>query len=113
MTTNKSLEPINNLDYLEVLLREGYIIKGPRKDPSRNLASFKAFLKRGREFTSEDWLSSNGYKFVEPSTFTKGHRLAYKTVNNVHDERFNSNYSLVIGDKEIVLYLKMEMPEME
>jgi hypothetical protein len=112
MQKNKSPEPITNTDYLDTLLRKGYTIMGPRKDPSRDLASFKAFLKKGREFAPENWLADNGYKFVEPSTFTKGHRIAYKTVNNVHDERFNSNYRLVIGDKEIVLYLKMEMPEM-
>ncbi len=48
MNDRKSVEPINTLDYLEELLGKGYVIKGPRKDPSRDLISFKAFLKRER-----------------------------------------------------------------
>ena len=110
MNDNKLVGPINNLDYLEELLDEGYVIKGPRKDPSRDLTSFKAFLKKGKEFAPEDWLSSMGYEFVEPSTFTKGHRLAYKIIDEFPDQRFNSNYSLVKGKREIPLYLKTEVP---
>ncbi len=106
------VEPINDLDYLEELLKEGYTIKGPRKDPSRDLISFKAFLKSGKEFAPEDWLSSVGYKFVEPSTFTKGHRISYKEINGFPDERFNSNYSLLKGEREIPLYLKVELPKL-
>ena len=109
MTNNRSIEPISNLDYLEELLNEGYSIKGPRKDPERDLTSFKAFLKKGKEFAPEDWLSNMGYKFVEPSTFTKGHRIAYKIIDEFPDERFSSNYSLVNGEKEILLYLKSEI----
>ena len=105
------IKPINNLDYLEELLNKGYLIKGPRKVPSRDLISFKAFLKRGKEFAPEDWLSSEGYKFIEPSTFTKGHRISYKIINEFPDERFNSNYSLVKGEREIPLYLKVEIPK--
>ena len=105
------VKPINNLDYLEELLDRGYIIKGPRKDPSRDLISFKVFLKRGKEFAPEDWLSSRGYKFVEPSTFTKGHRISYKIINDFPDERFSSNYSLIKGEREISLYLKVEVSE--
>jgi SAM-dependent methyltransferase len=103
------VKPINNLDYLEELLDKGYTIKGPRKDSSRDLISFKAFLKKGKEFAPEDWLSSMGYKFVEPSTFTKGHRISYKIINEFPDERFSSNYSLVKGEREIHLYLKVEV----
>jgi hypothetical protein len=91
------------------LLNEGYFIKGPRKDPSRDLISFKAFLKKGKEFAPEVWLSNMGYKFVEPSTFTKGHRIAYKIIDEFTDERFNSNYSLIKGKREIPLYLKVEV----
>jgi len=109
MNDDKSVEPINNLDYLEELLNEGYVIKGPRKDPSRNLISFKAFLKKGKEFAPEVWLSNMGYKFVEPNTFTKGHRIAYKIIDEFTDERFNSNYSLIKGKREIPLYLKVEV----
>ncbi len=103
--------PIKSLEELEELLGEGYEIKGPRGEASRDLVSFKAFLKRGKEFAPEDWLASEGYKFVEPNTFTKGHRIAYKEINDFPDERFNSNYSLVKGDKEVVLYLKAELPK--
>ena len=113
MNDNKFVRPIKTIDYLEELLNEGYIIKGPRKDPSRDLISFKAFLKKGKEFAPEDWLSSMGYKFVEPSTFTKGHRIAYKIIDDFPDEQFNSNYSLVKGQREIVLYLKTELPKIE
>jgi len=113
MNDNKSVKPIKTIDYLEELLNEGYIIEGPRKEPTRDLISFKAFLKKGKEFAPEDWLSSMGYKFVEPSTFTKGRRIAYKIIDDFPDERFNSNYRLVKGEREIVLYLKTELPKIE
>jgi len=113
MNDNMAVEPINSIDYLEELLKAGYTIKGPRKDPSRDLISFKAFLKKGKEFAPETWLSSMGYKFVEPSTFTKGHRIAYKIIDDFPDERFSSNYSLVKAEKEIRLYLKTEVPKIE
>jgi len=105
------VKPINNFSYLEELLQKGYTIKGPRKDPAKDLNSFKAFLKKGKEFAPEDWLSSIGYKFVEPSTFTKGYRISYKIINDFPDERFNSNYSLVKEGREILLYLKAELPK--
>ncbi len=106
-------EPIASIDYLETLLKAGFTIKGPRKDTQRDLASFRNFLSKGKEFAPEDWLAVNGYKFVEPSTFTKGHRIAYKIINDFPDERFNSNYTLVAGDREIPLYLKSEIPKQE
>lgn len=111
MENIETVEPINNLKYLKKLLDVGYTIKGPRKEASRDLAAFKAFIKKGKEFAPENWLANNGYKFVEPSTFTKGHRIAYKTINDFPDERFNSNYSLAKGEQEICLYLKTEMPK--
>jgi hypothetical protein len=113
MINSKSVAPITNLDYLEELLDRGYVIKGPRKDPSRDLISFKAFLKKGKEFASEDWLSHMGYKFVEPSTFTKWHKIAYKIIDEFPDERFNSNYTLVKGNREIPLYLKVPVLKAE
>ena len=112
MAEDKIVEPINNLDYLEQVLKDGYVIKGPRNDPERDLVSFKAFLKKDKEFAPEDWLESNGYEFVEPNVFTKGFRIAWKTVNDFPDERFNSKYRLVKGEKEIILYLKKEMPKL-
>lgn len=105
------VKPIKNPDYLEELLNEGYIIKGPRKDPSKDLISFKTFLEKGKEFAPTDWLSSMGYEFVKPSILTKGHKISYKTINGFPDERFNSNYSLVKGEREIPLYLKVEVPK--
>ena len=107
------VEPVTSIEYLEKLLKAGFIIKGPRKDVERDLAAFRNFLSKGKEFAPEDWLISNGYKFVEPSTFTKGHRIAYKIINDFPDERFNSNYTLIAGDKEIPLYLKSEIPKTE
>ncbi|MHA1975066.1 MAG: class I SAM-dependent methyltransferase [Candidatus Hodarchaeales archaeon] len=107
------VKPINNLDYLEELRGEGYTIKGPRNSPPRDLKAFETFLKRGKEFAPEDWLSSKGYKFVEPSIFTNGHRISYKLIDEFPDERFNSSYSLVKGEREIPLYLKVELPNIE
>lgn len=113
MNEKRSLQPIDKLDHVEELLARGYIIKGPRQDPTRDLNSFKAFVKRGKEFAPEDWLVEMGYKFVEPNQFTQGHRIAYKMIDDFPDERFNSNYSLVKGDREIPLYLKVEVPEIK
>ncbi len=119
MNDSKTVGPINKLDYLEELLNEGYNIKGPRTskdpeaDPRRDLISFKAFLKKGKEFAPEDWLSSMGYKFVEPNRFTQGHRIAYKIIDEFPDERFKSSYSLLKEGKEIPLYLKVELPKLE
>lgn len=113
MSYSKSVGPINNLDYLAELLDEGYVVKGPRKDPSRDLISFKAFLKKGKEFVPELWLSNMGYEFIESSTFTKGHRIAYKIIDEFPDERFNSNYTLVKGNREIPLYLKVAVLKAE
>ena len=113
MTKIESVEPINSPDYLEKLINEGFTVQGPRKDAQRDVQAFKNFLKKDKEFVTEIWLSNNGYKFVEPSTFTKGHRIAYKIIDDFPDERFNSNYSLVKEDRETVLYLKSEMPKAE
>jgi len=113
MPEDEMVGPINNLEYLEKVLEQGYTIKGPRNDPEKDLVVFKAFLKKDKEFAPEDWLEGNGYKFVEPNEFTKGHRIAWKNMDDFPDERFNSKYSLVKGDKEVTLYLKTELPEMD
>lgn len=109
--SEKEVKPISDMGYLEKLLDEGYIVKGPRQDPSKDLISFKAFLRKGHEFAPEDWLVSNEYQFVEPSTFTKGFRLLYKLIEGFPDERFKSNYSLLKGEKEMPLYLKVEVKQ--
>ncbi len=108
-----NVQPIKSIEYFDELLKAGFTIKGPRKDLQRDIAAFKNFLSKGKEFAPEDWLAANGYKFVEPSTFTKGHRIAYKIINDFPDERFNSNYTLIIADREISLYLKSEIPKQE
>ena len=107
--SQKELKPIRDIDYLERLVDEGYSVSGPRQDASKDLARLKAFLGRNHEFAPEDWLSNNGFQFVEPSTFTKGRRLAYKMIEGFPDERFRSNYSLLKGDRKIPLYLKVEV----
>ena len=104
-----ALGPIGSVGHLEKLIGEGYEVRGPRGDPSKDLLSLKAFLRAGHEFAPEGWLSGNGYQFVEPSTFTRGRRLAYKLIDDFPDERFRSNYSLVRGDTVIPLYLKVEI----
>ncbi|MCK4391103.1 MAG: hypothetical protein KAV83_12805 [Desulfobacterales bacterium] len=119
MNDSATIGPINTLDYLEELLGQGYNIKGPRisKDPetdlTRDLVSFKAFLKRGKEFAPEDWLSSMGYEFVGPNTFTKYRIIAYKLIDDFTDERFKSSYSLIKEGIEIPLYLKVDLPKPE
>ena len=113
MNVDKALKPLNSVEYLEELLSEGYTVKGPRNDPERDSASLKRYIEKGKEYTPEDWLTDNGYKFVEPSTFTKGYRIAYKVIDDFPDERFNANYSLIKEGKEITLFLKMEMPKIE
>lgn len=113
MDDEKSLKPLNSTEYLDELLAEGYAVKGPRDDPQRDSASLKRQLAKGKEYTPEVWFPENGYKFVEPSTFTKGFRIAYKIIDDFPDERYNSNYSLVKEDAEIPLYLKVEVPHLE
>lgn len=95
----------SNVDIEEILVF-GYSIKGPRNDHEKDLKTFKIFVQKGKEFVTEDWLSSNNYKFVKPSTFTNFRRIAYKIIDDFPDERFSSNYSLVKDGKEIVLFLK-------
>jgi len=113
MDDGKTLQPLNSTEYLDGLLGEGYVVKGPRNDPQRDAASLRRQLEKGKEYTPEVWFPHNGYKFVEPSTFTKGYRIAYKIIDDFPDERYNSNYSLVKGDTEVPLYLKMEVPHLE
>jgi len=110
---HQEVQPIKSIEYLEELLSEGYRIKGPRNDPEKDVKTFQIFIKKNHEFAPETWLTNNGYKYVEPSTFTKGHRIAYKIIDGFPDEQFNSNYSLLKNDKEIVLYLKKEVPKIE
>ncbi len=107
--SKKDARPIGGVGSLEEVLEEGYVVTGPRGDASRDLASFRAFLKRGYEFAAEDWLVAEGYEAVEASVFTKGTRLLYKVIDDVPDQRLKSGYTLSKGDREIHLYLKKEI----
>jgi len=107
--SKQDVKPIGGIGSLEELLEEGYVVKGPRGDASRDLASFKAFLRRGYEFAAEDWLVAEGYDVVEASVFTKGTRLLYKVVDDIPDQRLQSGYTLSKGDREVHLYLKKEI----
>ena len=102
------LHPIKDMDYLQKLMEKNYVFKGPRKDVSKDLLVFKRFLKRGHEFIPENWLESRGYEFVEPNSFTKGYKLAYKIKEGVLVQYFKSNYSLSKENRRIYLYLKYE-----
>ena len=113
MNEEEIIGPIKSSDDLEKVLDQGYTIKGPRNDPEKDIAGFKVFLKKGKEFAPENWLEINGYQFVEPNIFTKGNRIAWKNIDDFPDERFNSQYKLVKGAKEVTLYLKKELPKME
>ncbi len=113
MNGKNILKPLNNIDYLQELLDDGFTVKGPRNDPERDFNSLKAFLSKGKEFAPEDWLAYSGYKFIEPSSFTKDRRIAYKIIDDFPDERFRSNYSLIKANSQIPLYLKVELPKMQ
>ena len=103
-----TLKPIKDTDYLEELISQGYVLKGRREDPDRDLAAVHKFFAKDYELVPEDWLLSNGYELVEPSPFTKGYTLAYKLIDDFPDQYFRSGYSLVKGDEEVFLYLKMK-----
>lgn len=100
--------PVKDIAYLEKLMEKGYVLEGPRQNPSKDLLVFKRFLRRGHGFVPEDWLESRGYEFVEPSSFTKGFKLAYMTKDDVLVQYFRSNYSLCRNDRKIWLYLREE-----
>ena len=102
------LGPIKDIAYFRKLMEEEYVLEGPRKDPSKNRVVFERFLRRGHEFIPENWLESKGYAFVDPSTFTKGYKLAYKMKEAVLEQYFRSNYSLHKKDRKICLYIKEE-----
>ena len=113
MDDERALKPLNTAEYLDELLAAGYTVKGPRDDAARDAGILRKQLEKGKEFTPETWFEPNGYKFVEPSTFTKGYRIAYKIIDDFPDERYNSKYSLVKDGREIALYLKMEAPHLQ
>ena len=100
------LGPIRDITHFQELMEKDYVLEGPRQDTSKNMVTFERFLRRGHEFIPEEWLESRGYKFVEPSTFTKGNKLAYKMKEDVLEQYFRSNYSLHKKDRKIRLYLK-------
>lgn len=103
-----ALHPINCLNYLKELLGNGYSLKGPRGDSSKNLIVFIRLLNKGYEFIPEELLKDDGYDFVEPNKFTQGLKLAYKVDEENFEEYFKSNYSLIQKDVDIPLYLKKE-----
>ena len=106
----KSLKPLNTAEYLDELLADGFVVKGPRDDAERDASLLRKQLEKGKEFTPEAWFPENGYKFVEPSTFTQGYRIAYKIIDDFPDERYNSKYGLAKDGRQIPLYLRMEAP---
>jgi len=103
-----TVKPIKDVEYLEELISEGYVLKGRRGDPSKDLIAVKRFFSKGYEFVPEDWLLGSGYELVEPSVFTKGYTLAYKLIDDFPDQYFRSGYSLIKEDKEVFLYLKFK-----
>jgi len=103
-----TIKPIKEIDHLKRLLAEGYLLKGPRQDISKNLMVIKRILGKGRKLVPEDWLINEGYRLVEPSAFTKGMILAYRIEDDILRRYFKTNYSLLLRDIEIPLYLKYE-----
>lgn len=100
------LNPIKDMAYLRELILRGYSLKGPRLDQSRDLLVFERFLNRGHDFFPENWLKNRGYKFVEPSIYTKYYKLAYNEKEGVVEQYFKSNYTLYNEDKKIHLYFR-------
>jgi hypothetical protein len=105
--------PIESDVHVETLVEEGFEVRGPRGDFSKDLVSFKRILKTGRVFVPEPFLVSQGYQAVEPSPFTQGKRILWKEMDNFPDEYASSNYSLIRGEEEALLYLKVELPDLE
>ena len=105
------LELIKDVEYLQKVINNGYTIDGPRHNISRDMAAVNAFLRKGFIFYPEVWLTSQGYQFIEPNTFTKGFRLAYKLIDGFPNELFKSNYSLLKNTGGVPLYLKVEVKE--
>ncbi len=103
-----TLKPIKEIGYLEELISKGYLLRGRRGDPARDLLAIKSFFSKGYELFPEDWLLGNGYKLVEPSPLTKGYTLAYKLIDDFPDQYFRSGYSLIKGSEEVFLYLKLK-----
>ncbi len=103
-----TVKPIKDIEYLEQLMAEGYVLRGRRRDPERDMTALKRFFAKGYELMPEDWLLDRGYKLVEPSPLTKGYTLAYKLIDEFPDQYFRSGYSLVKGDEEVFLYLKLK-----
>ena len=103
-----TLKPIKEIGYLEELISKGYLIRGRRGDPDRDLLAIKKFFSKGYELVPEDWLLDNGYNLVEPSPLTKGYTLAYKLIDDFPDQYFRSGYSLIKAREEVFLYLKLK-----
>jgi len=103
-----TIKPIKGIDQLKSLLAEGYLLKGPRQNIDKNLMVINRILGKGRKLVPEDWLIHEGYRLVEPSAFTKGMILAYRIEDDILRRYFKTNYSLLLRDIEIPLYLKYE-----
>ena len=104
------VKPIKDSGYLKELLDQGYRVVGTRQDPEKDREGIERFLQRGHEFFPEEWLLADGFELVEPSQFTKGHKLAYRDSEGKLEQYFRSNYSLVKGDETVYLYLIHETP---
>ena len=59
-----TLKPIKDTKYLEELISEGYVLKGRREDPDRDLAAVQKFFAKDYELVPEEWLLGNGYELV-------------------------------------------------
>ena len=102
------LSPITDKEQLRTLLEKGYKLKGPRPDPEVNVAAMERYFSRGYEFVPEPLLLAQGYELVPPSQFTKGLQFAYRIIGEQLSKYYRSNYSLLKGEAEVLLYLKYE-----
>jgi len=103
----EEVKTISSESYLDEIIGSGWTIKGPRKDPVKDLRFAKNFFKRDMEFVPEYVLEADGFKIVQPSPFTRGHQLMYKDEGQLI-RYTRSQYALTSGETEIPLYVILD-----
>ena len=106
----EQIKAISTESYLDEIIDSGWLIKGPRKDPEKDLLAAKKFFKRDIAFLPEHILKVDGFEIVQPSTFTRGHQLMFKDDGQL--VRYTkSQYMLTSGEAEIPLYVLLKEGE--
>ena len=106
----EQIKAISTESYLDDVIDSGWSIKGPRKDPEKDLLAAKRFFKRDIAFLPEHVLKAEGFEIVPPTTFTRGHQLMFKDDGQLI-RYTRSQYTLASGDTEIPLYVLLKEGE--